>query len=190
MTTLTTSCLAALALLAPGGTETSDFNPLDLAAGGNTLWTFVIFGISVVLMWKIVMGPVSSALEERDNHAARAIAAAEKAQAEAEKARADVEVALGEAQAEAAKLLGEARKRAEVREHEIVDAAKQEAAGMVEAARKAITAEQDKAISAIRNEVVDLTMNAASKVLERNVGNEDDRRLVTDLIAGQEASRN
>ena len=70
------------------------------------------------------MGPVTSALEERDEHAARAIAAAEKASAEAEKARADVEVALGEAQAEAAKLLAEARQRAEAREHEIVEAAK------------------------------------------------------------------
>ncbi len=170
-------------------TEEGGFNPLDLALGGNALWTWVIFLVALPFIWRIVMGPVTNALEERDQHVARAIAAAEKASAEAEKARADVEIALGQAQAEAVKLMGEARQRAEVREHEIVDAAKQEAAGMVESARKAIRAEQDKAISAIRNEVVDLAMNAAGQVLERNVDHEDDRRLVSELVRGHGALR-
>ncbi len=175
-----------LSLLSPaeGG---GGFNPLDLAAGGNALWTIVIFVISLPIIWKVVMGPVTHALEERDDHAARAIAAAEKARTEADKARADVEVALGEAQAESAKLLGAARERAEVREKEIVDAAKQEAANMVDSARKAIRAEQDKAISAIRSEVVDLSLSAASQVIQRNVGSEDDRRLVTDLVSQSES---
>jgi F-type H+-transporting ATPase subunit b len=173
--------------IAEGG---GGFNPIDMAGGGNLLWTWVIFGLSLPFIWKIVMGPVTSALEERDEHTARAISAAEKAQAEAEKARADVEVALGEAQAEAAKLLASARKRAEAREHEIVEAAKHEASSMVESARKAILAEQDKAISTIRNEVVELSLAAASKVLERNVGSEDDRRLVAELVASREVTRN
>ena len=175
-----------LFLLTPA--EGGGFNPLDPALGGNALWTWAIFLLAVPLIWRIVMGPVSHALEERDDHAASAIVAAEKASAEAEKARADVEVALGSAQAEAAKLLAEARSRAEAREHEIVQAAKQEAAGMVETARKAIRAEQDKAISAIRNEVVDLAIHAAGQVLERNVDQADDRRLVSELVAGQEAT--
>jgi len=167
-----------------------NFDPFDMAAGGNLLWTWVIFLAALPFIWKIVMGPVTSALEQRDEHAAHAIAAAEKASAEAERARADVEVALGEAQAGAAKLLAEARQRAEAREHEIVEAAKQEATGMVEAARNAIHAEQDKAISAIRNEVVELSLNAASKVLERNVGSEDDRRLVSELVSHEQVSSN
>ena len=166
------------------------FNPLSLDGGGNLFWTVLIFAVALPFMWKIVMGPVTSALEERDDLAARAITAAEKAQSAAEKAQADVEVALGNAKAEAAGLLAEARKRAEVREHEIVEAAKSEAASMVESARKAIRTEQDKAISTIRNEVVELSINAASRVIERNIGSEDDRRFVSDLVAGQESARN
>ena len=187
---MTTLCSLAALVLPPSGGGGGEFNPLDMAAGGNTLWTLVIFAISLIFMWKMVMGPVTSALEERDGDAARAIDAAQSAKSDAEKARAEVEVALGEAQAEAAKLLAEARKRAEAREHEIVEAAKQEAANMVDAARKAIHAEQDTAISTIRNEVVDLTMSAASQVLERNVGSEDDRRFVGELVGGQAASNN
>ena len=82
--------------------EGGGFDPLDMTGGGNLFWTWLIFLASVPLMWKLVLGPITNALEERDSAAARAIGAAEKASAEAEKARADVEVALGEAQAEAA----------------------------------------------------------------------------------------
>jgi hypothetical protein len=49
----------------PSGGE-GGFNPIDFATGGNVFWTLVIFGVSVPLIWKLVMGPVTRALEERD----------------------------------------------------------------------------------------------------------------------------
>lgn len=169
-----------LVLVAEGG----GFNPLDLAAGGNLLWTLVIFLVALPFMWKVVMGPVVRALEERDDHLVRAIGDAERASANAEKTRAEVEVLKGEMQAEASKLLAEARQRAEVREHEIVEAAKHEAGGLVESARKTIRAEQDKALAAIRKEVVELSLDAAGKVLGREVSSDDTRHMVDELIQG------
>ena len=168
--------------------EGGGFNPLELTQLGNALWTWVIFLVALPVIWKVVMGPITSALEERDEHVQRSIAAAETASSEAEAARAQVEVKLGEAQAEAAKLLAEARERAEVREREILENAKQEASTMVEAARASIRAEQDKALDTIRKQVVDLSLNAATRVLERNVGGEDDRRFVEGLITSAGAT--
>jgi F-type H+-transporting ATPase subunit b len=178
-----------LAFLVPLAGGEGGFNPIDFAAGGNLFWTLAIFIVSVPLIWLVVMGPVTRALEERDAKTERAIAAAEKASRDAEEARAKLEVSLGEAQAAAAKLLAEARTRAEARGHEIVEAAKSEAGALVEGARKAIRAEQDKAISAIRNEVVELSLRAATRVLDRNVGSEDDRRFVAQVVAGERAGR-
>jgi F-type H+-transporting ATPase subunit b len=57
------------------------FDPLDLSGGGNLLWTLVIFLVALPFMWKVVMGPVTRALEERDQTAARAIESAERASA-------------------------------------------------------------------------------------------------------------
>lgn len=170
----------ALALVAPAAE--GGFNPLDVAGGGGFLWTLIIFLVAAPFIWMVVMGPVTRALEERDSKAARAIVEAQKASGEAERARAEVEVALGEARAAAAKLLADARERAGVREGELIEAAKSEAAGLVEGARRTIQAEQQKAIAAIRAEVVDLAIAGAGKVLGRNVGGEDDRRMVADLV--------
>jgi len=179
-----------LAMLAPVTEgEGHGFNPIDFAAGGNAVWTIAIFTVSVFLMWIVVMGPVTKALEERDAKTERAIAAAEKASREASEARAKLEITLGEARAEAAKLVTEARSKAEARGHEIVEAAKGEAAQLVEGARKAIRAEQDKAVAAIRNEVVELSLRAASQVLERNVGSEDDRRFAAQVVASERVGR-
>ncbi|MEE8468988.1 MAG: F0F1 ATP synthase subunit B [Planctomycetota bacterium] len=158
------------------------FNPLDIGAAGSFLWTLIIFGVSLPFMWKLVFSRIAAMATERDALASKAILAAEKANQDAEQVRAEVEVHLGEAQVEAAKLMAGARERAEVRERDIVDNAKKEAEAMIASARSTILAEKDKALTAIRSEVVELSLNAASKVLGRNVGSEDDQRMVRELV--------
>lgn len=157
------------------------FNPLDVNTG-SFFWTLVIFAIALPFMWKVVFGPITAALYARDAQASEAAQAAERARDEAAKDRAQIEVQLGEAQAEAARQLQAARERAEVRERDIVENAKKEAAAMIDGARTQIHAEQEKALATIRAEVVDLSLAAASKVISRNVGSEDDRRMVQDFV--------
>ena len=168
----------SLGLVAEGG----KFDVFDVNGAGNLIWTLLIFVLSLPLMWKFVFGPITAALFERDAKASEAIVAAKQAEETAERLRADMEVARGEAQAEAAKLLADARSRAEVRERDIVENAKKEAEAMIDGARRQIQAEQEKAIAAIRNEVVDLSLGAASQVLGRTVGGDDDRRLAEQLV--------
>jgi F-type H+-transporting ATPase subunit b len=168
-----------LALL-EGGT---DYDPMAPGGFGGTLWTWIIFLLALPFIWKIVMGPVTTALAQRDEQAFSAIEAAEKANLEAEKTRAEVEIKLGEAQAGAAKMLSEARERAEKREHEIIELAKKEAEALRERAKADIEAAKDQAISAIREEVVDISLAAAGQILKRRVDAEDDRRLAAELVA-------
>jgi len=159
------------------------FNPLDLTAAGSMLWTLIIFLVALPFMWKIVMGPITTALAERDDRAARAIHAAEKASHDAEKVRAEMELKLGDAKADAAKLMSEARERGETREREIVEQAKTDAEAMVERAKHDIETAKEQALSAIREEVVDISLSAAGQVLRRTVDSEDDRRLVSELVS-------
>jgi F-type H+-transporting ATPase subunit b len=164
-------------------------NPFDPAGLGGMLWTWVIFLAALPLMWKVVMGPIARALEARDEQAARAITEAEKAREETARAKAQVESALATAQSDAAKLLAEARGRAGAVEKQIVDEAQAKAQKVAVDAQKAIAAERDKALVAIREEVVELSLAGARAVLQRNVGGEDDRRLVADLVKKLEATR-
>lgn len=174
----------ALALSEGGG-----YNPMDAGGAGGVLWTWIIFLLSLPFIWKAVMGPITTALAARDEQALAAISSAEKASHEAERARAEVEVKLGEAQAGAAKLLSEARERAEAREHEIIELAKKEAENLRERAKADIETAKEQALTTIRAEVVELSISAAGQVLQRRVDSEDDRRLVTELVSATKASQ-
>ena len=173
-------------LLSEGG---GGFNPLDLSGIGGTFWTLLIFAVALVPIWKMVMGPVTRALEERDAKAAAGLLAAQQASAAAEAARAEVDSRLREAQLEAAKIVDSARGRAEVVERELKDTAGREAQALLARAKSEIRAEQDKALAAIRTQVVEVSMNAASQVLKRKVDSNDDRRLVEELVAGAAKGR-
>lgn len=177
--------LSLIAVSAEGG----GFNPVDLAGGGGLFWTIVIFAIALIPIWKMVFGPITRALEERDAQAARAITAAEEAKLGAESARAEVESRLAEANRQAAQILEEARLRAESRDKALAEQAKREAAAMLERARGEIRAEQEKAVSAIRREVVDLSLNAAGTVIKKKIDAADDRRLVEELVSSVKAGR-
>ncbi|MCC6405612.1 MAG: F0F1 ATP synthase subunit B [Planctomycetes bacterium] len=170
--------MSTIALVSEGG----GFNPLDLSGGGGLFWTIIIFVAALVPIWKMVMGPITAALEARDDRANAAIVAAERASSEAQKAQAEVAKKLEEARAESLKLVNEARARAEVRERELIGAAEARAKELEESARRTIQAEREKAVAAIREEVVDLTIQAAGRVIGRNVGSEDDRRMVRDMV--------
>lgn len=169
--------------------EGGGFNPLDLSQGGGLFWTVVIFLVALVPIWKMVMGPITRALEERDAQAAAGLLAAREAGAAAEAARAEVESRLREAQLEAARIVDAARGRAEVVERELKDTAGREAQDLLARAKSEIRAEQDKALAAIRAQVVEVSMHAASQVLKRKVDSADDRRLVEELVAGAAKGR-
>jgi len=158
------------------------FNPLDTGHLGNFVWTLVIFLISLPVIWKFVMGPISKALLERDARAQTAIDAAQRAAADAERAKADVEAKLAEARAEAQKIVAESRTRAETVAKSVEAASRAEAGKLLEQAKREIQVEREKALSAIRGEVVELSLAAATAVLGRNVGSEDDRRIVGDTL--------
>lgn len=159
------------------------FNPLSLDGLGNFVWTLIVFLVSLPLIWKFVMGPITKALLERDSRAERAIEAAQKASGDAERAKLEVEAKLAEARAEAARIVAESRGRAESVGKQVEAASRAEAGKLLEQAKREIQVEREKALAAIRGEVVELTMSAASAVLGRNVGSEDDRRLVSDAMS-------
>lgn len=181
--------LSLLASLSPFFEGDGKFEPLD-PVWGVTIWTLVIFVLSVPFMWKFVFKPITEALAARDRKAEDAIKAAEEAKEAAEKARAETESALAEARAEASKQVREAKERAESQAQSLLDKAKADAEAQVAKARADIDAERRRAIAEIRDLSVDLSLGATSKLLKREVGGDDQKRFVQDFLSNSEALKN
>lgn len=152
-------------------------------APGAMIWTFLAFGIGLLVMWKYVYGPITTALELRDRKVEDSILAAEVAQkaAEAQMARAKAE--LEKAQADSKRMVEEAMARAERQAADAVRVADERAKAELQKARETIAAEKHKALQEIRAVAIDLTIAATSRLLQQEIDVAKNRPLVQQFVA-------
>lgn len=167
-----------LGILGAGG----EFNPLDHSQASALFWTWIIFLLALIPMWKIVFGPIYRALKERDLAAAESAKQAQAAREAAEKAQAAIGAERERAKGEVATLLQQARERAENLKQEETSRGRTEAERLIAQARQAIEQEKAKALSEIRGEVVDLSARLAEKALGKAVSNDQQRRAIAQAI--------
>src|SRR5688572_29004142 len=90
---------------------------------GAMLWTWIAFLLGLAVMWKMVYGPITRALDARDQKVEDAIVAADVARKEAEAQMARAKAELEKAQADGKRMVEEALARAERQAAEAVHAA-------------------------------------------------------------------
>jgi F-type H+-transporting ATPase subunit b len=152
------------------------------------IWTLVIFLLALPFMWKMVFGPITQALEEREDAARESARAAEAAREETECMKIAIQEDLDAARREAAKQVAEAKARAAEREQELLAAAKAEAERERARARQEIQTSLLSAREVLRREAVGLAVEVAERVISREFSDADQKRLVDDFNA--EVSRN
>jgi F-type H+-transporting ATPase subunit b len=160
-----------------GATDHGGFNTLDIFA---TLFFFVLL---LVLLKKVAWGPLMGIMIQREELIASEIEAAENSRQESARLLEEQRDLLKEARTEALAIVENAKKQGEVSREEIITTARSEAARLKESAIREIDTEKERAIAAVREEVVSLSVLAASKVLEKEVSEEDNRALIEATIA-------
>lgn len=181
MAALSSMVPALLALPAVEEHGGGSFNPFAFAPGA-TFWTWVIFVLSLPVMWKFVFGPITKALADRDQKVVDAARLADEARKQAEDAVAGARAEREQARAEARRTVEEATARAERQGRDAVAAAKAEADRQLAKVRQEIEAEKARALAEIRKEVVGLTIASTRQLLTKDVDDEAHRRLVTDFL--------
>ena len=152
------------------------------------IWTLVIFLLSLPFMWKMVFGPITQALEEREDAARESARAAEAAREETERIKVAIQDDMEAARREASKQVAEAKARASQREQELMAAAKVEAERERARARQEIETSLLSAREVLRREAVGLAVEVAERVISREFTDADQKRLVNDF--NLEVSRN
>ena len=151
---------------------------------GTIVWTLVTFSVVLVVLRATVWRPLLRALDEREKRISDALDTAERSRKEAQSLVEEHQQKLQGADAEAREIVRLAREAAEKVEQEIVSNARQEAQRTTEQARRAIESEKQAAIAELRKETADLAVKAAGALIEANLDDERNRKLVEDLIAG------
>ena len=150
---------------------------------GDVLATLVIFLLLLALLKKFAWGPLMGIMKQREELVANEIEAAETARKETAQLLEEQKSVLKEARTEAQTILEGAKKQAELNKEEILSSARQEATRLKESAQRDIEAAKENAIAQIREEVVSLSVLAASKVLAKEISEEDNSALIKETIA-------
>lgn len=156
--------------------QSLDFN-------GTFVYQLIDFALLFIFLRIFVWPPLVKALQKRREGIANDIAAAETERKEAERLRQEREEALSAARAEAQAIVERAERTAADEARTLVA----EARAQAERIKAEVTAEtarvKEGALRALRDEVADLALLAAGRVLGHEVGGDEDRRLAQEFVA-------
>lgn len=145
---------------------------VDAALAGINIF-ILFFGLSYLLF-----NPVRDFLNKRKEKIATELKEAADKEANAKLLKSEYEAKLKGVDKEAEQLLEAARKKAKIRENEIIEEAKKEAARIIERANKEIDLEKKKVVDDMKNEMV----NIASLMASKAIANAMDIQIQSDLV--------
>lgn len=150
---------------------------------GLAIWSLVIFLLFWFIMGKFAFGPIAEALQKRENDIQDSIDQAKKAREEMQNMKSENEKLLALAREERAKILQEAKEIKNAMITEAKDKAKEEASKIVQNAMNDIENQKKAAISEIRNEVGNMALTIAEKVIRKELkGNTEQESYVNTLV--------
>lgn len=150
--------------------------------GGDILYTVAAFLVLMILLKKFAWGPLMGVMIEREEHIAKEIDAAEKSRTESNKLLEEQKALLKEARLEAQAMIESSKEHGEVQREEILQTARKEADRLRESAKLEINEQKEQAITALREQVASLSVLIASKVIEKELNEEDQQKLINEYI--------
>jgi len=171
--------LFLLALLQEEGGHVA--SPFDIN-GGVIIWTVIIFVILLGILYRLGYPSLVKMVEERERRIQKQLEDAEKANAEAQRLLEEHKKQIAAARNEAQDILAKAKTISQKERETLLAKAREEYDALLTRARKDIDAEKEKAILALRREAVELSIAAASRVIEANLDTDANRKLVADFL--------
>jgi len=154
---------------------------------GVNFWTALFVLLNTLTIFfvakKFLFGPVMKIITDRQKEIDGMYEAAGTARSEADAMRTEYQQKLSAAQATSERLVKEAVERGQNREEEILRQARSEASAILDKAAADIAQEKKKALNDAKDEISDMALAIAGKVVGRSLNTADQAALVDHFIA-------
>lgn len=148
----------------------------------NLLWTVVNVLVMYAVLRKFLFKPVQDVIAKRQQMVDANLADAETSKKEAAETMNAAQEKLRNVDNEAAARREAYEKQAEVEKQQLLADARKQADAIVAAGKAAAEAERASKLRQADAQIADLTRTVCAKVLERNLTQQDDARLLDDLL--------
>lgn len=141
----------------------------------NTIVLFVILG-------KILFKPVMKIIDEREKDIQESLALGERSKKEGLAFKKEYEEKINSAKSEGQEIIKQATLRADQKSDEIISNAKLEASRIKEKTAKDVEQERIKAMHEVKNDISNIALLAASKVIEKDIDKSKHEQLINNFI--------
>lgn len=142
------------------------------------IFQLINFAIILAILWFLILKPLTKKMSERQGIIDKSIKNAKQVEENLKNSEEKYEDKLNQARKEAVKLIEESKANAEKAKQEILNEAEKESAETVEKAKKEIQAEKEESLKQIKTEAANITALAVEKVLNKEMNDEERKRLV------------
>ena len=142
---------------------------------GLMVWNLIGFLIVLLILRKFAWKPILKSLKDRETGIADALATAEKVKAEMAQLKSENEALMAKAREERAIMIKEAKEASNKMIAEAKDRAKAEYDKIVADAQQAINQQKNAAITDVKNQVGNLVIEVAEKVLRKELANKSEQ---------------
>ncbi|GEA94772.1 ATP synthase subunit b [Weissella viridescens] len=156
----------------------------DGLALGNMLFLLIAFVILMLLLKKFAWGPVVKMMDDRANKVAHDLDSAEDARQQAEKLSKERQEQLTAARTDANKIVADAKKSADAQGKKIVADAQTKAQTLKDRAATQIEQDRSEAMTSAKNDVADLSVTIAQKIIQKELKLDDQKALIDAYIDG------
>ena len=157
-------------------------NPLVQVEPGLAIWTILVFLVLLFLLKKFAWGPILRALDARQEAIQKSLEDAQQARQAAEDANKNSEQILKQARTEAEAIVAASRTEAEKLRVELQQKAKAEYETIIRDAQTQIDVEASRAMRKIREEIADISVDIATKLIRRNCSREANIGLIEETL--------
>jgi len=170
--------LGVLSLLAEGTNDKQNIYP----KATELVVAAVAFFILLFFFWRWVLPRVNTLLEERREKIQGEMEKAEETRVQADQVLADYRAQLATARDEANRIIEDARATAEQLRRDIQAKAEEEAGATVVRAQEEIRAERDRAFQELRDQVAQIAVDLAGRVVNEELNPAAHERLIDEYI--------
>ena len=149
---------------------------------GLFIWTWLTFGILLLLLSKLVFPALMAGIKQREKKIADSVDKAEEIERRLDAIEDEHRKMISDAQKEADAILRQIREEASELKKKLAKEADQKAVGILEDARGKIQEERTAILNSLRSDIAEMVCEASNKLINLKVSDDDDLKLAEKLV--------
>ncbi len=148
----------------------------------TVFWSVIVFVILIVVLWRFVLKPVNKMMVRRQEEIQEAVNNADRQKQEAQEFIEGQKLQLEAAKKEARQIIEDSKAAARTIKEEIEEKANEKSRTILDSALEEIRAERDRSVVAVKNQIVEIAMDATERIIGKSLSEEEHKKLIEESL--------